>query len=52
MRTPLGGNNLTAQQYESYPSADDTWTVSFNNSAGTSGTYEVYAVCLPATQAP
>ncbi|WP_222870145.1 hypothetical protein [Actinomadura decatromicini] len=45
--TPLGGNNLTAQQYESFPSTESTWTVSFNNSAGTTGTYTVYAVCIP-----
>ncbi|MFE5331683.1 hypothetical protein ACFRCG_35385 [Embleya sp. NPDC056575] len=48
-KTPLGGNNLTAQVYESYPSAADTWTVSFNNSAGTTGSYVVYAVCQPVT---
>ncbi|WP_216651232.1 hypothetical protein [Actinomadura litoris] len=48
--TPLGGNNLTVQQYESFPSARDTWTVSFNNSASTSGSYTVYAVCIPVTQ--
>ncbi|TYC12251.1 collagen-like protein [Actinomadura syzygii] len=45
--TPLGGNNLTAQQYESFPSTESTWTVSFNNSAGTTGSYTVYAVCIP-----
>ncbi|MGW4380149.1 hypothetical protein [Kitasatospora sp. NPDC004531] len=51
MRTPLGANNLTAQVYESYPSAADTWTLSFNNSASTSGSYQVYAICLPVTPA-
>ncbi|MFD7065699.1 hypothetical protein ACFV97_00505 [Streptomyces sp. NPDC059913] len=49
MKTPLGGNNLTVQTYESYPSADNAWTVSFNNSSGTTGSYVVYAVCLPVT---
>ncbi|MFE4591693.1 hypothetical protein [Streptomyces laurentii] len=49
LKTPLGGNNLTVQLYESYPSAGDTWTVSFNNSAGTTGSYTVYAVCQPVT---
>ncbi|GGT46089.1 hypothetical protein ACFFV7_38795 [Nonomuraea spiralis] len=47
--TPLGGNNLTAQVYESFPSAENTWTVSFNNSASTTGSYTVYAVCIPVT---
>lgn len=47
LKTPLGGNNLTVQVYESYPSAGDTWTVSFNNPAGTTGSYVVYAVCQP-----
>ncbi|MEV7119747.1 hypothetical protein [Kitasatospora griseola] len=51
MKTPLGGNNLTVQVYESYPSADNTWTLSFNNSAGTTGSYVVYAICLPVTPA-
>ncbi|WP_187767569.1 hypothetical protein [Streptomyces cacaoi] len=50
MRTPLiDSNALSAQTYESYPSAGDTWTVSFNNPGPTSGTYTVYAVCLPVT---
>ncbi|MET8573223.1 hypothetical protein [Streptomyces sp. NPDC005012] len=49
--TPLGGNNLTTQLYQSYPSDGDTWTVSFVNSAGTTGTYTVYAVCIPVTEA-
>ena len=48
--TPLGGNNLTVQVYESYPSDEDTWTVSFVNSASTTGTYTVYAVCTPVTE--
>ncbi|MGW4403712.1 hypothetical protein ACWEJ6_06750 [Nonomuraea sp. NPDC004702] len=47
--TPLGGNNLTVQVYESFPSAENAWTVSFNNSASTTGTYTVYAVCIPVT---
>ncbi|MFD5559523.1 hypothetical protein [Kitasatospora griseola] len=51
MKTPLGGNNLTVQVCESYPSADNTWTLSFNNSAGTTGSYVVYAICLPVTPA-
>ncbi|MFC0602542.1 hypothetical protein ACFFHI_29770 [Streptomyces palmae] len=48
--TPLGGNNLTVQPYQSFPSAENMWTVSFNNPASTSGSYTVYAVCLPVTQ--
>ncbi|MFI6180117.1 hypothetical protein ACIA8R_31565 [Nonomuraea sp. NPDC051191] len=47
--TPLGGNNLTVQVHESFPSAENTWTVSFNNSASTTGTYTVYAICIPVT---
>ncbi|TYB42718.1 hypothetical protein FXF69_28440 [Actinomadura chibensis] len=49
--TPLGGNALTVQQYESFPSSESTWTVSFNNSPGTAGSYTVYAVCIPVTPA-
>jgi hypothetical protein len=48
---PLGGNNSTVQVYESYPADADTWTVSFVNTAGTTGTYTVYAVCTPVTEA-
>ncbi|MFE7414819.1 hypothetical protein [Streptomyces laurentii] len=49
---PGSTGSLTNDVYESYPRSQTTWQVTFNNKASISGSYSVYAVCLPVTPAP